>query len=89
MAEMVKAAIPRRGEEIRLNRVDVRQPVALHPDREEQILNDFLGDRLRLHIAVGDLAQRRVHRAEELFKRRDVPASNAVGQVSQRVAAAR
>ena len=88
MAEMMKAAVPRRSEEIRLERVDVGQPVALHPDREEQILNDLLGDRLRLHIAVGDLAQRRVHRAEELLERREVPASNAVGQVSQRVAAA-
>ena len=89
MPEMMKTAVPRRGEEIRLERVHVRKTIALHPDREEQILNDFLGDRLRLHIAVGDLAQRRVYRAEELFKRRDGPASNAVGQVSQRVAAAR
>ena len=89
MPEMVKAAVPRRGEEIRLERVDFWQPVALHPDREEQILNDFIGDRPRLHIAVGDLAQRRVHRAEELLERRQVPASNAVGEVSQQVAAAR
>ena len=84
MAEMVEAPVPRRGEDIRLERVHVRQPVALHPDREEQILHDLLGDGLRLHVAIGDLAQRRVHRAEELLERRKVAASNAVGQVSQR-----
>ena len=88
MAEMVEAAVPRRCEEICLERVHVRQPIALHPNREEKILNDLVGDRPRLHIAVGDLTQRRVHRAEQLLERRKVPASNAVGQVSQRVAAA-
>src|SRR5690349_5719201 len=82
---MMHGSVPRGPEQVGADRAGLGKAIAVDPQNEEQLLDDFLGDGLGPHVSIDDLAERAMKGAKQRFERADVTVANAAGERNERV----